>query len=122
MDGTALLQTVAVIFLAQAYDVTLTPLLIVQICLLAIVASSTSAGIPGAGLITIALILNSMGLSQEQLIVGFGFLLTLDRITDMARTLVNVTSDAVVAAAIADNENEINYDLLNNPQDYKEII
>ena len=122
MDGTALLQTVAVIFLAQAYDVTLTPFLIVQICVLAIVASSTSAGIPGAGLITIALILNSMGLSQEQLVVGFGFLFTLDRITDMLRTLVNVTSDAVVAAAIADNENEINYDLLNNPEEYKEII
>lgn len=122
MDGTALLQTVAVIFLAQAYSVELTPFLILQICVLAIIASSTCAGIPGAGLITIALILNSMGLSQEQLIVGFGFLLTLDRITDMLRTLVNVTSDAVVAAAIADNENEINYDLLNNPGDYKEII
>ena len=116
------MQTVAVIFLAQAYGVALTPFLVVQIALLAIIASSTCAGIPGAGLITIALILNSMGLSQEQLIVGFGFLLTLDRITDMLRTLVNVTSDAVVAAAIADNENEINYDLLNNPGDYKEII
>ena len=122
MDGTALLQTVAVIFLAQAYHVALTPFLILQICFLAIVASSTAAGIPGAGLITIALILNSMGLSQEQLIVGFGFLLTLDRVTDMFRTLINVTSDAVVAAAIADNENEIDYDLLNNPDEYKEII
>ena len=121
-DGTALLQTVAVIFLAQAYDVTLTPFLIIQICVLAIISSSTTAGIPGAGLITIALILNSMGLSQEQLVVGFGFLFTLDRITDMLRTLVNVTSDAVVAAAIADSENEINYDLLNNPEEYKEII
>ena len=121
-DGTALLQTVAVIFLAQAYDVTLTPFLVIQICVLAIISSSTTAGIPGAGLITIALILNSMGLSQEQLVVGFGFLFTLDRITDMLRTLVNVTSDAVVAAAIADSENEINYDLLNNPEEYKEII
>ena len=122
MDGTALLQTVAVIFLAQAYNVALTPFLILQICFLAVIASSTCAGIPGAGLITIALILNGMGLSPEQLVVGFGFLLTLDRVTDMLRTLVNVTSDAVVAAAIADNENEINYDLLNNPEEYKEII
>ena len=40
----------------------------------------------------------------------------------MMRTLVNVTSDAVVAAAIADNENEINYDLLNNPKEYNEVI
>lgn len=121
MDGTALLQTVAVIFLAQAYDVTLTPFLIIQIALLAIVSSSTCAGIPGAGLITIALILNGMGLSPEQLVVGFAFLFTIERITDMMRTLVNVTSDTVVAAAIADNENEINYDLLNNPQAYEDI-
>ena len=122
MDGTALLQVVAVIFLAQAYGIALSPLLIVQIALLAIVASSTSAGIPGAGLITIALVLNGMGLSPEQLVAGFAFLFTIERITDMMRTLVNVTSDAVVAAAIADNENEINYDLLNNPDDYNEVI
>ncbi len=121
MDGTALLQTVAVIFLAQAYGVALTPFLVIEIALLAIVASSTCAGIPGAGLITIALILNGMGLSPEQLIAGFAFLFTIERVTDMMRTLVNVTSDAVVVAAIADNENEINYDLLNNPQAYEEI-
>lgn len=122
MDGTAILQTVAVIFLAQAYSVHLTPFLIVQICFLAIIASSTCAGIPGAGLITIALILNGMGLSPEQLVAGFAFLFTFDRLSDMVRTILNVTSDAVVAAAIADNENEINYDLLNNPEAYKEII
>ena len=121
MDGTALLQTVAVIFLAQAYGVALTPFLVIQIALLAMIASSTCAGIPGAGLITIALILNGMGLSPEQLVAGFAFLYTIERITDMMRTLVNVTSDAVVVAAIADNENEINYDLLNNPQAYEDI-
>lgn len=121
MDGTALLQVVAVIFLAQAYGVMLTPFLVIQIMLLAIVASSTCAGIPGAGLITIALILNGMGLSPEQLVTGFAFLFTIERITDMMRTLVNVTSDVVVAAAIADNENEINYDLLNNPAAYEDI-
>ena len=122
MDGTALLQVVAVLFLAQAYGVVLTPFLVVQIALLAIVASSTCAGIPGAGLITIALVLNGMGLSPEQLVTGFAFLFTIERITDMMRTLVNVTSDAVVAAAIADNENEINYDLLNNPESYNDVI
>ena len=122
MDGTALLQVVAVIFLAQAYGVVLTPFLIVQIALLAIIASSTCAGIPGAGIITIALVLNGMGLSPEQLVAGFAFLFTIERVTDMMRTLVNVTSDAVVAAAIADNENEINYDLLNNPDEYNDVI
>ncbi len=120
-DGTALLQTVAVIFLAQAYQVPLDPFLVVQIAILAIVASSTCAGIPGGGLITIALILNGMGLSPEQLVAGFAFLFTIERITDMFRTTINVTSDAVVAATIADNENEINYDLLNNPAAYEEI-
>ncbi len=122
MDGTALLQTVAVIFLTQAYGVALTPFLVIQIALLAIIASSTCAGIPGAGLITIALVLNGMGLSPEQLVAGFAFLFTIERITDMMRTLLNVTSDAVVAAAIADNENEINYDLLNNPESYDDVI
>jgi Na+/H+-dicarboxylate symporter len=121
MDGTALLQVVAVIFLTQAYGVVLTPFLIIQIALLAIVASSTCAGIPGAGLITIALILNGMGLSPEQLVAGFAFLFTIERITDMMRTLVNVASDTVVVAAIADNENEINYELLNNPAAYEDI-
>ena len=121
MDGTALLQTVAVIFLAQAYGVALTPFLLIQICILAMIASSTCAGIPGAGLITIALILNGMGLSPEQLVAGFAFLFTIERITDMMRTLVNVTSDTVVVAAIADNENEINYDLFNDPTKYEEI-
>ena len=122
MDGTAMLQTIAVIFLTQAYGVALTPFLVIQIAVLAIIASSTCAGIPGAGLITIALVLNGMGLSPEQLVAGFAFLFTIERITDMMRTLLNVTSDAVVAAAIADNENEINYDLLNNPNEYADII
>ena len=122
MDGTAMLQTIAVIFLTQAYGVALTPFLVIQIAFLAIIASSTCAGIPGAGLITIALVLNGMGLSPEQLVAGFAFLFTIERITDMMRTLLNVTSDAVVAAAIADNENEINYDLLNNPEAYGDII
>ncbi len=120
-DGTALLQTVAVIFLTQAYGIHLTPYMVIAIALLAIVASSTCAGIPGGGLITIALILNGLGLTPEQLVAGFAFLFTIERLTDMLRTTLNITSDAVVAATIADNENEINYDLLNNPQAYEEI-
>lgn len=114
MDGTALVQTVAVIFLAQAYGIELSLVLVLQIAFLAIIASSTCAGIPGAGLITIALILNGMGLTPEQLVTGFGFLFALERLLDMSRTTLNVMSDVVVAAIIADNENEIDYDLLNN--------
>ncbi|MDD3236520.1 MAG: dicarboxylate/amino acid:cation symporter [Candidatus Gastranaerophilales bacterium] len=122
MDATALFQVVAVFFLTQAYGVTLEPIQIIQVIILAIIASSTCAGIPGAGLITIALVLNGLGLTPHQLVEGFAFLFAMERIVDMLRTMVNVTSDAVVAAVIADNENEINYDLLNNPESYKEII
>lgn len=122
MDASALFQVVAVIFLMQAYGVVLEPIQIIQICVLAIVASSTCAGIPGAGLITIALILNGLGLTPNQLVQGFAFLFAVDRLVDMLRSMNNVTSDAVIAAIIADNENEINYDLLNNTEDNKDII
>ncbi len=122
MDGTALFQTVCVIFLTQAYGVTLEPMQILMIMCLVIISSSTCAGIPGAGLITIALVLNGLGLTPQQLVEGFAFLFAIERVVDMLRTTVNVASDAVVAAMIADNENEIDYDLLNNTDDYKEII
>ncbi len=122
MDGTALVQTIAVLFLTQAYGIELSGLVIAQIALLAIVASSTCAGIPGAGLITIALVLNGIGLTPEQMVVGFSFLFALDRFTDMMRTTANVVSDTVVAAIIADNANEINYELFNNPELQKDII
>ena len=112
MDGTAIMQTIAVIFLTQMYGIELTPLLMVEIAFLAVVASSTSAGIPGAGLITIALVLNGIGLTPEQLVVGFSLLFALERFLDMFRTICNVVSDTVVAAIIADNENELNYELL----------
>ena len=122
MDGTALFQVVCVLFLMQAYGIQYDISQIFLIMLLAIISSSTSAGIPGGGLITLAIILSKFGLDPEMLVVGFGFLFTIERIADMLRTTVNVASDAVVAAVIADNENEINYDLLNNTEQYKEII
>lgn len=117
MDGTAIIQVIAVIFLAQMYGIDLSPLLIFEIAALAIVASSTSAGIPGAGMITIALILNGIGLTPQQLVVGFSLLFTIERFVDMLRTICNVTSDAVVAAIIADNENELNYELLTGTEE-----
>ena len=122
MDGTAMLQCIAVVFLTQAYGIPLDIGTIFLVGFLAVIASSTSAGIPGAGLITIALILNTLGLSHEQLFEGFVFLFALDRITDMLRTTVNVMSDTVVAAAIASNEGEIDYDLLGNQNIKKEVV
>jgi len=122
MDGTAIMQTIAVIFLAQMYGIDLSPLLIFEIAFLAMIASSTSAGIPGAGLITIALVLNGIGLTPQQLVEGFAFLFTLERFMDMLRTVCNVTSDTVVAAIIADNEGELNYELLCGSQPKEETV
>ena len=94
------------------YGVDLKTLFIAAIAFLDVVASYTSAGIPGAGLITIALILNGIGLTPEQLVLGFSLLFTLERFMDMLRTICNVSSDCVVAAIIADNENELDYEAL----------
>ncbi len=123
MDGTALFQSVGVIFIAQAYDISLSPLLIVLIGLFAIIASSTSAGIPSAGVITMALILQgSLKLSFEEVAQAYVLVFAFDRIIDMFRTLVNVTSDAVVAAVIASNENELDQELLENNEVWKEVV
>ncbi len=122
MDGSAMVQTIAVLFLTQAYGISLDPMTIIQIALLAMVASSTCAGIPGAGLITIALVLNGIGLTPEQMVTGFSFLFALDRLTDMLRTTANVVSDTVVAAIIADGANEINYDLFNSDEFEKDLV
>ena len=85
------------------------------------IASSTCAGIPGTGLITITLIFNGIGLSAQQLVVGFTLLFTVERFVDMFRTVCNVTSDAVVAAIIADNENELDYELLSSKESADKI-
>jgi proton glutamate symport protein len=122
MDGTAMLQCIAFVFLAQAYGIHITIPMIIMVGFMAMVASSTSAGIPGAALITIALILNSMGLNHDQLLEGFAFLFAIDRLLDMIRTVANVTSDTVVAAAIASNEGELDYELLGNQDVWKEVV
>lgn len=121
-DATAMFQVIAVFFLTQAYGVTLEPLQIIQVAVLAIVASSTCAGIPGGGIITIALVLNGLGLTPTQMVEGFAFLFAVDRIVDMFRAMLNITSDAVVTAIIADSENELNYDMLTSEESYKDII
>ena len=121
-DATAMFQVIAVLFLTQAYGIIVDPLQIIQIAVLAIVASSTCAGIPGGGIITIALVLNGLGLTPTQMVEGFAFLFAVDRIVDMFRTMLNITSDAVVTAVIADNENELNYDMLTSEESYKDII
>lgn len=122
MDGTAMFQTIATIFIAQAYGIHLGIITILQICILAIIASSTAAGIPSAGLITLVLILNGIGLTPDQIIQVYAFMFAIDRFLDMFRTLTNVTSDTVVASIIAENEGELDYDLLGNQEVWKEVV
>lgn len=123
MDGTALFQSLAVVVIAQAYNVHLNPLTIVLIGAFSIVASSASAGIPSAGLITLALIVEgSLGLSIEQVAPIYVLIFAIDRVIDMFRTLVNVTSDTVVASIIASGEGELDYELLGNQEVWKEVV
>lgn len=103
MDGTALYECVAVIFIAQAYgfDLSFTQHLI--IVLTALLAAIGAAGIPMAGLVMMAVVLRAVGLPLE----GIGLILAVDRILDMFRTAVNVYGDTCAAVVIARSEGEI---------------
>ncbi|MCK5382094.1 MAG: dicarboxylate/amino acid:cation symporter, partial [Candidatus Latescibacteria bacterium] len=100
MDGTALYESVAAIFIAQAYGIELTLGSQIVIFLTATLAAIGAAGIPGAGLVTMAVVLKAVGLPLE----GIGLVLAVDRILDMCRTTVNVWGDCVGAAVIARSE------------------
>lgn len=105
MDGTSLYQAVAVVFLAQFHFVDLTIAQQLTIVLTATLASIGSAAVPGAGLVMLIMVLNSVGLDPEWIAI----ILPVDRILDMCRTVVNVTGDAAVATAIARSEGELHY-------------
>jgi Na+/H+-dicarboxylate symporter len=102
MDGTALYECVAAIFIAQAYGVELTFVQQIIVVITALLASIGAAGIPMAGLVTITIILSAVGLPLE----GVGLILSVDRILDMCRTVVNVWSDSCGAVTIAKTEGE----------------
>jgi proton glutamate symport protein len=102
MDGTALYQCVAVLFIAQAYGIELGFLQQVIVMVTALLASIGAAGIPMAGLVIITVILSAVGLPLE----GVGLILAVDRILDMFRTTVNVWSDSCGAVIIAKSEGE----------------
>ena len=106
MDGTALYECVAAMFIAQAYGVDLSFAQQVLVVVTALLASIGAAGIPMAGLVMISVILTSVGLPLE----GLGMILAVDRVLDMCRTTVNVWSDSCGAAIIAKNlGEELNY-------------
>ena len=103
MDGTALYQGVCALFIAQVYGIDLSGVQMVTIILTATLGSIGTAGVPGAGLIMLTLVLQSVGLPLEGLILVAG----VDRILDMARTCVNVIGDASCAVVVNATENHI---------------
>jgi Na+/H+-dicarboxylate symporter len=102
MNGTALYECVAVIFIAQAYGIDLTPAQQVIVVVTALLAAIGSAGIPMAGLVMMSIVLNAVNLPLE----GIGLVLAVDRILDMSRTTVNVWGDTCAAVIIARSEGE----------------
>ncbi len=102
MDGTALYELVAAMFIAQAYGLEMTVSQQMIAVITALLASIGAAGIPMAGLVMISIVLTAIGLPLE----GVGLILAVDRILDMFRTSVNVWSDSVAAAIIAKTEGE----------------
>ena len=109
MDGTAIMQGLATMFVASVafYDLSLVDYM--QIVLLAIVASIGTAAVPSAGIITLTLILGSLGLPLE----AIGLILAVDRILDMLRTSINVCGDAAVACVVANSEDLLDKNLFN---------
>jgi len=109
MDGTSLYQAVASVFIAQALGLDLTIVQQLTIVLTATLASIGAAGVPGAGIIMLVIVLQAVNVPVE----GIGLILGVDRILDMARTAVNITGDAAVSVAVASSEGllgELHYD------------
>jgi len=100
MDGTAIMQGMATVFIAQMSGIDLTIFQYAQVVLLAVIASIGAAAVPSAGTITLVIILQQFGLPLE----AIGIILAVDRILDMIRTSVNVTGDATVACIVAQSE------------------
>ncbi|MGH7131985.1 MAG: dicarboxylate/amino acid:cation symporter [Phycisphaerales bacterium] len=103
MDGTALMQAIAVVFLAQFYQQDLTLAQQASIVLTAVVAAIGSPGIPSGGMVMLVIVLQTYGVNPA----GIAMILAVDRVLDMCRTIVNVTGDAAVAVAVAASEKRL---------------
>lgn len=110
MDGTAIMQGVAVVFAAQAFGILLTPMDYVTVIGTATLASIGTAGVPSVGLVTLTMVFNSVGLPVE----AIGLIMGIDRILDMARTAVNITGDAVCTTIVAHQNNAIDKEIFKN--------
>lgn len=109
MDGTSIMQGVAVVFIAQAYGITLQPMDYLTVIATATLASIGTAGVPSVGLVTLSMVLSSVGLPIE----GIGFIMGIDRILDMSRTAVNITGDAVCTTIVAHQNRAIDRNVFN---------
>jgi Na+/H+-dicarboxylate symporter len=107
MDGTAIMQGVAVVFIAQVYQIDLTLGSFLTVILTATLASIGTAGVPGVGLITLAMVLESINLPVE----GIALIIGIDRLLDMSRTAVNISGDAVCTLLVAKSEKEFDLEI-----------
>ena len=112
MDGTAIMQGVATVFIANVYGVELGISGYLTVILMSVLASIGTAGVPGVGLIMLSMVFVQVGLPVE----GIGLILGVDRLLDMVRTSVNVTGDAVVTCVVAKSEKEIELSVFANPE------
>lgn len=111
MDGTAIMQGVATVFLANVYGITLGIGGYVTVIAMAVLASIGTAGVPGVGLIMLTMVLTQVGLPIE----GVALILGVDRLMDMIRTAVNITGDAVVTAIVAKSEGKLDQRVYDDP-------
>lgn len=111
MDGTAIMQGVATVFIAQVYGVDLSLSAYITVILTATLASIGTAAVPGVGLITLAMVLNQAGLPVE----GIALIIGVDRLLDMVRTMVNVTGDATAAVVVSRSEAQFDEDVFFDP-------
>ena len=105
MDGTAIMQGIATVFISQAYNIDLSLVDYLMVILTATLASIGTAGVPGVGLIMLAMVLQQVGLPVE----GIALIIGVDRLLDMTRTAVNVLGDSCAAAIIGKSEGETGY-------------
>ncbi len=111
MDGTAIMQGVATVFIANVYGIELGLGGYLTVIGMAVLASIGTAGVPGVGLIMLAMVFNQVGLPIE----GIALIMGVDRLLDMMRTAVNVTGDAAVTTIVARSENSIDMATYNDP-------
>ena len=112
MDGTAIMQGVATVFIAQFYGIDLGLSALLTVVLTATLASIGTAAVPGVGLITLTLVLDQVGLPVE----GIALIIGVDRLLDMLRTAVNVTGDATVATIVASSEGQLDREAFGAPE------